>query len=240
MKPALFAEPVPLTAGRFGAVRLGNRVSFEVARSLVAIPLGLVEITQACRDYPVVFSRQEPHTLVAITGFQGEQNLFIDARGQWEAERYIPAYLRRYPFMLVPSPQDPGIAALGIDARCKRLNRRRGDPLFDGTVYSSLSMRMLAFCQTFQREYGRAAAFSAAMASRGLLDAAAITFPLPDRDPIALHGMVSLRERVIESLSAETLREFAEEGSLEIMVALGLSKPNWLKLIERWQSQRRR
>ena len=152
MKPALFAEPVPLTAGRFGAVRLDNRVSFEVARSLVAIPLGLVEITQACRDYPVVFSRQEPHTLVAITGFQGEQNLFIDARGQWEAERYIPAYLRRYP-MRFPHRKTQH-RALGIDARCKRLNRRRGE-LFDGTVYSSLSMRMLAFADISARVVAR-------------------------------------------------------------------------------------
>ena len=72
------------------------------------------------------------------------------------------------------------------------------------------------------------------MASRGLLDAAAITFPLPDRDPIALHGMVSLRERVIESLKPK-LYANCRRGGLEIMVALGLSKPNGPKLIERRQ-----
>jgi len=59
----------------------------------------------AARTYPIVFSAAAPTVPFAVVGLRENENLFVDATGNWRDDAYIPAYVRRYPFCLVETDQ---------------------------------------------------------------------------------------------------------------------------------------
>ncbi|MBV8237465.1 MAG: SapC family protein, partial [Sphingomonas sp.] len=66
-----------------------------------AIPLTVEEFPLAQRFMPIVFSAGEDPVPLALMGLNEGVNVFIDADGKLTEENfYVPAYVRRYPFML--------------------------------------------------------------------------------------------------------------------------------------------
>src|SRR6185436_2186295 len=72
-----------------------------------AIPLTASEMAHAARTYPIVFSGAAPTVPFAVVGLRDHENLFVDPQGVWRDDSYIPAYVRRYPFIFseVPNSQ---------------------------------------------------------------------------------------------------------------------------------------
>ena len=73
-----------------------------------AIPLTVDEFVQAQRDFPIVFSSGENPLPLALMGLNEGVNTFVDESGKVTEQVYLPAYIRRYPFMLAklqPQPQ---------------------------------------------------------------------------------------------------------------------------------------
>ena len=65
-----------------------------------AIPLTADEFVQAQRDFPIVFSAGDNPVPLALMGLNEGVNTFVDAEGKITDPVYLPAYVRRYPFML--------------------------------------------------------------------------------------------------------------------------------------------
>ncbi|NIR58894.1 MAG: SapC family protein, partial [Gammaproteobacteria bacterium] len=49
-------------------------------------------------DYPIIFTGPDRVPL-AVLGMRAGQNLFIGDDGVYEPNRYVPAFIRRYPFV---------------------------------------------------------------------------------------------------------------------------------------------
>ena len=72
-------------------------------RNLNAMAISFSEFIVASRDYPVVFSTNDngqTYAPLAVLGLGNEQNLFVNAEGEWAADTYLPAFVRRYPFCI--------------------------------------------------------------------------------------------------------------------------------------------
>lgn len=72
-------------------------------RQLNALAISASEFTAAGRDYPIVFASVDDgktYAPVIVLGLNQGSNLFIDGRGEWDAEVYLPAFVRRYPFCI--------------------------------------------------------------------------------------------------------------------------------------------
>ena len=63
------------------------------------VPLTVGEFPIAGIYYPIIFAgdRYQP---LAVMGMRQGSNLFVGADGAFEVGAYIPAYIRRYPFVL--------------------------------------------------------------------------------------------------------------------------------------------
>jgi hypothetical protein len=91
------------------------------------------EVVHAVRHYPMVFlpgTGEAPPTLAVLVGLGNGVNRYVDAQGQWRSQTYIPAYVRRYPFlpMQVASQVEP---ILAIDTTHDWIQAQTGDPLAD-------------------------------------------------------------------------------------------------------------
>lgn len=70
--------------------------SFAYAKELIHAPITVAEFYESCKDYPIVFAKDasESWSALALIGYKEKENLFIDDKGIWEKNRYIPAFIR--------------------------------------------------------------------------------------------------------------------------------------------------
>lgn len=80
-----------------------------LSRESNAIFITAAEFFQAARHYPVVFTRASEDgelLCVVVTSFREGANVFVDESGAWAPGRYVPAYVRRFPFHTVGVQRD--------------------------------------------------------------------------------------------------------------------------------------
>ena len=81
----------------------------KFSRKTNSVLLAGIEFPEACKHFPIVFAKVADQRVLplAILGFRDLENLFVDAGGQWKSD-YVPAYIRRYPFVLAKA--DPTLS----------------------------------------------------------------------------------------------------------------------------------
>src|SRR3954469_11926599 len=95
-----YEKPVLLDRDRHRKRRVKPSSSFAFARKANSLYLAGVEFNEACKEYAIVFTRLAGGVApVAVLGLRNQENLYIDADNRWAAA-YIPAFVRRYPFVL--------------------------------------------------------------------------------------------------------------------------------------------
>jgi len=173
MTQLLFYErPVPLSPERHGDLRLAVRPDHHrFAAGVHAIPVTGTEMLDAARDYPLAFQTQDDGSwsVVTLVGLRAAENLSVDAQGRWQPGTYVPAFVRRYPFVLANAAQGEDLTVC-LDEACAGLSRLEGDRLFDDAGQQSEFLRaMLGFLQRFHVEAQRTQAFIQRLRSLELL-----------------------------------------------------------------------
>jgi hypothetical protein len=127
--PLFYNKVVPLNTHAHRGLRLaavGRPFGFAASANL--IPALLEEFSAAAPFMPIAFlpGAQNPAP-VFVTGLRPGQNLFVGTDGKW-ADGYLPAYLRRYPFIMGDVPQ--GDPILCIDETFAGFSNQQGERLF--------------------------------------------------------------------------------------------------------------
>jgi len=94
----LYRSPVVLRFEQHRDLCVKPAGDYSFARDVNAVPISVGEFMPAIRNYPIVFA-EGSLTPVAILGLKQGENRFLTAGGAWRRDAYIPAYLRRYPFI---------------------------------------------------------------------------------------------------------------------------------------------
>ncbi|MBW7950905.1 MAG: SapC family protein [Pseudorhodoplanes sp.] len=237
MSPLLYEDPVLLRKDLHEHAALLASESYRFAASAVAVPLNVSEFALAARCYPIVFADSEEMLPLAVTGLSGLSNLFVDAAGRWSDGAYVPAYVRRYPFLPVTAP---GSDALMLAIDRPHLVERSGDlpedgpgRLFDGGRASPLAERALAFCERYHRDHLRTAAFAAALRERDLLDARRADIRLPDRPQFRVDGFRMIDRAKLRALPDALLGDWFRKGWLDLAALAEASQANWQALLDR-------
>src|SRR5258708_4189757 len=102
--PQFYRAPTLLDPATHGRLRLAPVRGLGFARETNSIALGADEFYPAQAHYPIVFTTSEPITPLAIVGIGDPRNLFVAEDGVWQDGCYVPAYVRRYPFVMVQAP----------------------------------------------------------------------------------------------------------------------------------------
>ena len=129
--PMLYREPVALNSKTHADMKLAKFKDYAFAAKTNSIQIVGVEFIEAAKEYPIVFVKLANGSFVASTliGLKEEQNLYLTKDNAWDA-RYIPAYVRRYPF-IISEPLDNGEQVVFIDQGSDRIQKKLGDALFN-------------------------------------------------------------------------------------------------------------
>ena len=80
-----------------------------------AIPLTVEEFPLAQRHFPIVFSTGDNPVPLALMGLNEGINVFFDEQGTLLGDHYVPAYIRRYPYLLAKLQPDKEEMSLCFD-----------------------------------------------------------------------------------------------------------------------------
>lgn len=220
--PVLYTALEPLDAGRHAELRLRD-VGHGFAAHLSSIPLAVEEFALAGRHMPVVFATEAPHMPVALTGLSPDRNLFVDERGAWRRGAYVPAYLRRYPFLLVRAAADSDQLVLCIDPQAPQFATATGEPIFDAERKPlPLATQALDFTRSVEAAFRKTQEFAEGLSLMGLLQPAATQFEWEGK-PFRVDGFHAVDRERLAKLTGEQLATLRDKGWLDAIYAHLLS-----------------
>ena len=228
--PVLYRRPTILDAVRFGKKKLASATDYSFAREVNSVPLTVVEFPMAQRHFPIVFTQEATPVPLAVLGAKLGRNDFVDAKGRWTGHTYVPAYVRRYPFMFLENKlgDDEMQFVLCIDEESSLVSDRRGEPLYDEQgAPSSVLVRATEMCSAFQGHYNLTIEFGRALRKHSLLvpnETGARISP-PGSNP--LHGFSTIDEASFKSLDGAVLADWNRRGWLQLVYCHLLSLLNW-------------
>jgi hypothetical protein len=187
---------------------------YSFAKKINSVIVAGIEFTEAAKEYPIVFAQAgDSFVPVALLGLRNQENLFVDDDGTWDA-RYIPAFVRRYPFVLASTP-DAEQLVVCIDESYSGFNDSEGEALFsdDGEPVELLNKTM-EFLEEYQRQYARTEAFLARLKENDLLMSLNARVDLVDGKQFSLTGLLAVDERKLLQLSDEKAVQLFRAGEL--------------------------
>lgn len=235
-KQLLFYELVtPISNARHATWSVEPIADYHFAAGTNSVPLTIPEFLLAAQDYPIVFTLDGDSVMpAAILGFDADAGLFVADDGSWDA-RYIPAFVRRYPFVFSAS-DDGQTFTLCIDEACEAIDRtgKRGEKLFDaGGERTTYLARMLDFVNAYQAEHQRTAAFGRLVQALGLLEPHEARVTLPGGDPKMLTGFHVVSRDRLKALSPDHLTQLVASDAMELIYLHLQSVGNFENLVKR-------
>src|SRR5262245_29045653 len=167
----IYETVVPISAARHKNGAVDRAANFGFSAKINSVPLMAVEFPQAAAEYAIVFSGNEDQVMpVVILGVRESENLYLDRDQHWQAQ-YVPAFVRRYPFVFSQS-EDQQRFVLCIDEAFQGFNwQGRGQRLFDDEQKpTDYVENILKFLQNYQAQFERTRAFCAKIKQLDLLE----------------------------------------------------------------------
>ncbi len=213
----IYERAVPVSSERHRDWSVQSGKNFSFSREVNSVPLLAAEFTAAATDCTIVFAGDEQTVFpTVILGMGANRNDHVDADGKWTAG-YIPAFLRRYPFVFARS-SDGRTFTLCIDEEYDGFNKEgRGERLFDAEGNRTQYLEsMLTFTREYQSLFERSQQFCRRLKEHDLLQQAQANFSLPDGGRAQLGGFYTINRDKLKALPAEVLAEMAKTDELEL------------------------
>ena len=214
----IYETAVPVSPARHGKHSMEVAGNYAFSAGINAVPLMAVEILRAATEYAVVFTAVGDDVMPAVVlGVKGDQNLYLGPDGHWNA-KYIPAFIRRYPFVFSAS-EDNKTLTLCVDEAYPGLNTEgRGARLFgdDGKPAPYVD-QVLAFLKEYQAHFVRTQAFGKRLKESGLLEPMQAKVTTPGGATLSLTGFLAVNRGRLRELPADQLAALAKTDELELL-----------------------
>ncbi len=220
--PLLYRGLEPLSRQVHGDMKARRIATIPGVNQAHAIPVTVDEFMLAGRFFPIIFSAGDQPVPLALMGLHDGANTFFDAEDTLiDRSVYVPAYVRRYPFMLAQLTETTDQLSLCFDPTAEAIgNFEDGEALFDGENPSQSTSDILAFCEQFEQAGQRTGAFVAELKGMGLLmDGEVAIQPENSDKPFVYRGFQMVDEAKFRELRGDELRKMNQSGSLALVMA---------------------
>ena len=220
--PLFYNAIEPLNATQHGNMKVHALARMPQLARAHAIPVTVDEFTLVQRHYPIVFAVGDNPVPIALMGLNEGVNVFLDGDGRpRDPAIYIPAYIRRYPFLLARLRPDSDELSLCYDPASGAIGDfSDGEPLFNGEAPSEATNAILQFCEQFEQAGQRTAAFMEDLKKSDLLmDGEVAIQPEGYEQPFVYRGFRMIDEEKLRELRGDELRKMNQNGMLPLIYA---------------------
>ncbi|MEY4159553.1 MAG: hypothetical protein RLZZ136_174 [Pseudomonadota bacterium] len=186
-----------------------------------AVPLTAEEFPDAARHFPIIFSAGDNPVPLALMGLNEGVNVFVDDEGKLTENVYVPAYVRRYPFLLAKLRPDSEELSLCFDPTCDLVGEGdEGNALFDGEAPSATTQGLLDFCRQFEEAGQRTQNFVEELEKHNLLmDGEVAVQQEGTEQPFVYRGFKMIDEAKLREVRGDVLRGWNQNGILPLIYA---------------------
>lgn len=219
--PLFYNDLQPLTSNLHGDWKARRLESAPFLAKAHAVPVTVEEFAQVQRYFPIVFSAGPDPVPLALMGLNEGVNVFVDEDGQLNSDVYVPAYVRRYPFMLARLRADAEELSLCFDPTADAIGPfDEGEALFENAQPSKTTTDILAFCERFEQAGQQTGAFVNELIQHKLLIEGEVTIqPEGSSQPFVYRGFQMISEEALRDLRGDVLRKFNQSGLLPLAYA---------------------
>jgi hypothetical protein len=233
---AFYRKPEPLSAGPHGKLGIKrNEKPFGFAKGTHLIPITIGEFASAGLDYPIIFTPDD-YAAIAVMGLVNAQNVYIRDDGSFEPYRYIPAFIRRYPFVFAEDKQNQRFIAC-IDVEAPMVAEGGEIALFSGAEPTQFTKDAVSFLTGFEQQRRDTQAFTKRLAELDLFETRDITVTraTPDGgvEPFKLGDYIAVSQTKLSALPDATVLELHKNGMLGAIYVHLHSLRNWERIIQR-------
>ena len=220
--PLFYNDLMPLNSNDHAQWRMRSSESAKWLVGQHAIPLTVDELVQAQRFFPIVFSAGDSPVPLALMGMNEGVNVFVTEDGRIEEPVYLPAYIRRYPFLLAKLRNDSDDLSLCFDPTSDNVGEfEDGELLFTDGSPSEATQRVLQFCEQFEQAGQRTRVFMEELAKHNLLMDGEVSITQSDAGdkPFIYRGFQMIDQDKLRELRGDQLRSWNQNGMLPLVFA---------------------
>lgn len=219
--PLFFNDLVPLSSNQHGDFKIQAQDTAPFLVTNHAVPITIDEFILSARYFPIVFSSGEQSVPLVLMGLNEGVNIFVDADGRLTKPVYVPAYVRRYPFLLAKLRQDSDELSLCFDPSAPGVGANiDGNPLFDGVNPSQTTNEILNFCREFEEAGARTAQFMDEVNKLDIMIDGEVAIQVDGQEqPYIYRGFRMVDEEKLRDLRGDVLRRISQNGILPLLYA---------------------
>jgi SapC len=200
--PIFYNDLVPLNSNEHAKFKTRSLENAKFMENQHAVPLTVEEFVQASRYYPIIFSASDTPVPLALMGMNEGVNTFMDDKGQFSNPVYLPAYIRRYPFMLARLRPESEELSLCFD------------PSTENT------QNILKFCEEFERAGAQTHQFVEELKKYELLMDGEVSIQQEgNENPFVYRGFMMVNEEKLRDMRGDELRKMNQNGMLPLIYA---------------------
>lgn len=219
--PLFYTDLVPLNSRDHGSWRSRTTNQAKWLAGQHAVPLTVEEFPQAQRHFPIIFSAGDNPVPLALMGLNEGINVFVEDDGALRAPVYVPAYARRYPFLLAKLAPDSTDLSLCFDPSTDLIGPfDDGAPLFEGEQPTEATKGTLNFCEQFEIAGQKTQAFVEELTKHGLLMEGEVAIQQEGKEqPYVYRGFQMVNEEKLRAVRGDVLRGWNQSGLLPLIFA---------------------
>ena len=199
------------------------------------VPAISPEFAYACGSYPIIFLGEKKMP-VLVMGLRQGSNVFVTADGQFDHEHYIPAYVRRYPFVSATNPDDQAsTVCVDLDAEFvvsenpeRPFFNEKGEP-------SEYTQQAIDFVSAFESDARATEAFVERLVAMDLLEQkdVKVANPQDPEKPVTVAEYWGVSNEKFAALPGDKLKEMHDNGDLIAVTAHLISLQRWDRILRR-------
>ncbi len=230
-----YSQPEPLSKtahAKLGVKQIEHPFSFAAKAQVV--PLTVPEFNHAALSFPIIFAGDQRMPL-AVMGISEGQNLYFDEKGDFEPGAYLPAYIRRYPFVLAGDEKSDQMMVC-IDRTAKMITEKAEVPFFENGEASVFTQNCIDFCNAFEGDRRQTESFVNLLTELDLFETKIATYTPQNEDGTVgearqIADYFGVSEDKVNALPHAKLAELRDNGALRQIYIHLTSLAGWDRLI---------
>lgn len=210
---------------------------YSFVSHMISVPVLATEIPFAAAEFPIVFSataNEGEYIPLAIMGLKEGENLSLSEKNQFTT-RYIPAFIRRYPFVLGGDKSADTMAlCIDVDSSTVIKDGSKGRKLFEESGEQTTHLKeVVEFLKDYQYRAEMTKVFCKRLHELNLLEPmqANITFKGRDDANMNLTGFYVVKREKLKALSDVDALDLFKKDGLELIYSHMQSLSNLNHLI---------
>lgn len=226
----LYSKPVVINSIAHRDLKVAPIKNFNYAKAFNSSVLLCQEFLEAAKYYPIVFSLAgEVLTPVAMLGIN--DNVYVDKDGKWKEGSYIPAFVRRYPYILAEGLSQDGSLTVCIDADYEGFNAEEGERVFtdEGEKTPTLE-RAVQFLTMYQNQFEVTKMFVNTIKDLEIFRTVDANVTFPDGQTLTIKNLWMVDEQKMLKLPDADLLNLVRRGYLAWIYAHLYSMTNFTRI----------